>query len=301
MVRQPDELRSRLEGVIAFPVTPFNDDLSIDIDGFRQNLRVMLGHPIAAIVAAGGTGELYSLTPEEHLALVRAAVEEVRGRLPVIAGAGYNVALGARLAMHASEAGADGILAFPPYYPGPDEDGLYEYYRAIGAATPLGLFIYARDWFHPGPAFVARLTEIPTLVGWKDGQGDIRRLQMLRARVGDRVSWIGGAGDDMVPAYYAIGLRAFTSSMVNVAPDVAVKLHELASAGAREELSRLMASMVIPSYELRARRRGYEVTVVKELMNRMGLRGGTVRPPLPHLRAEDAEDLAALVSPLLDR
>jgi 5-dehydro-4-deoxyglucarate dehydratase len=301
MVMRPEGLRARLHGVVAFPVTPFNDDLTIDLDGFRQNLRAMLRHPIAAIVAAGGTGELYSLTPEEHAALVRAAVEEAGGRLPVIAGVGYNVALGARLAKHAADAGADGILAFPPYYPGPDEEGLFEYYRAIADATPLGLLIYARDWFHPGPAFVARLTEIPTLVAWKDGQGDIRRLQMLRARVGDRVCWVGGAGDDMVPAYYAIGIRAFTSSIVNVAPDVAVKLHELASAGELEALSQLMATMVIPSYELRARRRGYEVTVVKELMNRIGLRGVTVRPPLPHLRPEDVADLAALVPPLLYR
>jgi 5-dehydro-4-deoxyglucarate dehydratase len=105
----------------------------------------------------------------------------------------------------------------------------------------------------------------------------------------------------MVPAYYAIGIRAFTSSIVNVAPDVAVRLHELASAGDREPLSQLMESMVMPSYELRARRRGYEVTVVKELMNRIGLRGGAVRPPLPQLRPEDAADLAKLVSPLLYR
>jgi 5-dehydro-4-deoxyglucarate dehydratase len=301
MVMRPDDLRSKLRGVVAFPVTPFNDDLTIDLDGFRRNLRAMLRHPIAAIVAAGGTGELYSLTPEEHAALVRAAVDEAAGRLPVIAGAGFGVALGARLATQAAEAGADGVLAFPPYYHGADEDGLFEYYRAIGNATPLGLLIYARDWFHPGPAFVTRLTEIPTLVAWKDGQGDIRRLQMLRARVGDRLCWVGGAGDDMVPAYYSIGIRAFTSSIVNVAPDVAVKLHELAAAGEREALSQIMATMVIPSYELRARRRGYEVTVVKEMMNRVGLRGGAVRPPLPHLRAEDAADLASVVSPLLYR
>ena len=81
----------------------------------------------------------------------------------------------------------------------------------------------------------------------------------------------------MVPAYYAIGIRAFTSSIVNVAPDVAVKLHELASAGQGEALSQLMATMVVPSYALRARRRGYEVTVVKEMMNRVGLRGGRSR------------------------
>ncbi len=295
---QPDILRSKLHGAIAFPVTPFHDDLTLDLGGFRRNLRAMLEHPMAAVVAAGGTGELYSLTPEEHLAVVGAAVEESRGRAPVIAGAGYGTALGAQLARQAAAAGADGILAFPPYYPGAEEDGLYDYYRAIADATPLGMLIYSRDWFHPGAAFVERLASIPTLIAWKDGQGDIRRLQLLRARVGDRLCWIGGAGDDMVPAYYAIGLRAFTSSIVNIAPAVAVQLHQLASAGDAESLRRLMDQLVVPLYALRGRRRGYEVTVMKELMNRMGLAGGAVRPPLARIRPEEAAELAALAARL---
>ena len=92
----PSELRSKLQGVIGFPVTPFNADLSLDLDGYRRNLRAMLAHPPAAIVAAGGTGELYSLSPAEHLAVVRAAVEEVQGAVPVIAGAGFNGPIAAR-------------------------------------------------------------------------------------------------------------------------------------------------------------------------------------------------------------
>lgn len=295
MVMEPDALRSRLEGAMAFPVTPFAENLALDSEGFRRNLRAMLQHPLAAIVVAGGTGELYSLSPGEHLALVRAAVEEAAGRIPIIAGTGYNVPLGVELARQAAAAGASGILAFPPYYPSADDEGLQAYYRALAGATPLGLLVYSRDWFHPGAPFVARLAEIPTLVAWKDGQGDIRRLQMLRDRVGDRLCWVGGAGDDMVPAYYAIGLRAFTSSIANVAPAIAVQLHQLASAGDSLGLTRLMDSLVVPLYALRARRRGYEVTVMKELMNRMGLAGGVVRPPLPRLAPEDAAHLEWLV------
>ncbi len=84
----------------------------------------MLAHPPAAIVAAGGTGELYSLSPAEHLAVVRAAVEEGRAAVPVIAGAGFNGPIAAGLARQAADAGASGILAFPPYYPGGEDEGL---------------------------------------------------------------------------------------------------------------------------------------------------------------------------------
>jgi 5-dehydro-4-deoxyglucarate dehydratase len=291
----PRELRGKLQGVIGFPVTPFKNDLTLDLDGLRRNLRAMLQHPPAAIVAAGGTGELYSLTPDEHLSVVRAAVEESGGKVPVIAGAGFNGPIAAGLARQATDAGASGILAFPPYYPGGEDEAVLEYYKTIGAATDLGLLIYSRDWFQPSAALVERLTSIPNLIAWKDGQGDIRRLQIIRAHVGDRLHWIGGAGDDLVPAYYGIGLRTFTSSVANVSSKAAWQLHETASRGDHDALQKLMKTLIGPIYALRAKRRGYEVSVMKSLMDLLGLAGGPVRPPLANLRSEEIEMLRATV------
>lgn len=290
--------------MIAFPVTPFAADLSLDVAGLRRNLEAMLRHPICAIVAAGGTGEMYSLTPAEHLEVVKATVEGIHGKLPVIAGAGFNQRLGIELAQRSAEAGADAILALPPYYPNADDEGLMEYYAAIGSATPLPLLVYSRDWVNPGAAWVERLAaRVPTLMAWKDGHGDIRRYQQIIQRVGDRLHWIGGAGDDCVPAYYSIGIRTYTSSIATVAPKLSLRLHELASAGDQATLSRLMNDYVIPLYALRARRKGYEVTVMKEMMNLAGLAAGPVRPPLPALRPEESEELRAMLErwrPLLD-
>src|SRR5260221_11588737 len=133
------------------------------------------------------------------------------------------------------------------------------------------MLIYSRDWFNPAPAVVERLAQIPNLIGWKDGQADLRRYQMIRQHVGDRLHWIGGAGDDMVPGYYSIGIRTYTSSIANVAPKLSLRLHELASAGHSAELSRLMDELVIPLYALRARRKGYEVSAMKTSMGMMGL------------------------------
>ena len=292
MAISPARLRDALTGVIGFPITPFRSDFSADLEALRRNVRAMLEHPLAAIVAAGGTGELYSLTPREHLDVVRVVVEEADGKLPVIAGTGFNVALGAELAKESARAGASGILAFPPYYPGAEEDGLLEYYGTLGDATPLGLLIYSRDWFHPSAAAVERLAaRIPNLIAWKDGQGDIRRLQMIKERVGSRLSWIGGAGDDMVPAYYAMGIRAFTSSLANVSPQLALLLHDAGTRGDSTALQRMMTDYVVPLYAMRARRKGHEVTVMKELMTMLGLEGGSVRPPLVPLRPDELEEL----------
>src|SRR2546425_11775665 len=300
---EPTELRSMLSGVIAFPITPFNNDLSLDVEGLQENLAKLLAHPICAVVAAGGTGEMYSLTPAEHLEVIQTTVQATQRRVPVIAGVGFNQQLATETARAAVDAGADGILAFPPYYPQADDEGMLAYYRAIGGATRLGLFIYSRDWANFTPAMVERLTAIPNLIAWKDGPGDIRRYQAIINRVGDRLHWIGGAGDDLVPAYYSIGIRTYTSSIASVAPRLSLRLHELAANGCDDELTSLLKTSVIPLYAIRARRKGYEVSTMKTMMDIAGLRGGPVRPPLVNVNADEKEELRAILEqwqPFLD-
>ena len=198
---------------------------------------------------------MYSLTPSEHLEVVRTVVEEAHGQTPVISGTGFNRAIAVDLARQSEAVGVDAILALPPYYPNSDEDGLAEYYKAIGAATRLPLLVYSRDWVNPGGAWVERLAgQIPNLTAWKDGQGDIRRYQQIMNRVGERLHWIGGAGDDCVPAYYSTGIRAYTSSIATVCPKLSLLLHEAASAADIARLNQLMHRYVIPLYALRARR-----------------------------------------------
>ena len=292
----PTELRSRLSGVIAFPITPFKHDLSLDLPGLHENLSKLIEHPISAIVAAGGTGEMYSLTPAEYGRVVELTVHAIEGRIPVIAGVGFGQRLGIEMAQAAEHAGADGVLVFPPYYPQADEHGLIDYYRSIANATELGVLVYSRVWATFSPAMVERLSVIiPTLVGWKDGQGDIRRLQAIMNRVGDRLLWIGGAGDDMVAAYYSTGIRTFTSSIATVAPKLSLRLHELGEIGDGDALAELLDRCVIPLYAIRARRKGYEVSTMKAMMDMIGLNGGPVRPPLVNVSAAEEDELRAIL------
>ena len=288
---KPDELRSKLQGVISFPVTPFKPDCSLDLDGLRSNLRTLLKHPVCAIVPAAGTGELFSLTPGEQLAVLQVTLEEVNRKVPVLAAVGFNHPLAVELTRQSAAAGANGIIAFPPYYPNADPDGLFDYYQAIGRATALGMIIYSRDWANFSPAQVEKLATLPTLIAWKDGQGDVRRYQMIIQRVGDRLHWIGGAGDDCVPGYYSIGVRTFTSSIANVAPKLSLRLHELALMGHSTELDQLMRELVVPMYALRAKRKGYEVSVMKKMMDLIGFVGGVSRPPLVEVTADEEKEI----------
>jgi 5-dehydro-4-deoxyglucarate dehydratase len=292
----PGTLRKKLSGVIAFPVTPFKVDLSVDLPGLHENLTKLIEHPIAGLVVAGGTGELYSLTPAEYVRVVELTTHAVEDRVPVIAGIGFGQRLAVEMAQTAEKAGADGILVFPPYYPQAEDEGLFEYYRAIGEATRLGMLIYSRDWASFSPSMGERLSAIPSLIGWKDGEGDIRRLQMIMNHVGDRLHWIGGAGDDMVAAYFSIGVSTFTSSIATVAPRLSLKLYELAESGDAEALNELLNRCIVPLYALRERRKGYEVSAMKAMMDMIGLNGGPVRPPLVNIKPEEEDELRTILA-----
>jgi len=227
--------------------------------------------------------------------VVRTSVEATAGRTAVIAGVGGNIGVAVEQATKAWKAGADGILALPPYYPHADEAGLLAYYAAIGAATPLGLLVYSRDWVNPGPGFVQKLADLPTIVAWKDGQGDARRYQIIMNAVGDRLHWVGGAGDDLVGTYYRLGTRCYTSSISNVAPKLALQLHDVAANGDEVTLAELMKKYVVPLYAFRAKRKGFEVSVMKAMMEMQGHAAGPVRPPLANLNASELEELRALM------
>jgi 5-dehydro-4-deoxyglucarate dehydratase len=292
----PGTLRNKLRGVIAFPVTPFKEDLSLDLPALHQNLTHLLQYQISALVAAGGTGELYSLTLAEYARVIELTALAVEDRVPVIAGVGFGQRQAVEMAQTAEKAGADGILVFPPYYSNAEDEGLFEYYRSIGYATRLGMIIYNRDWASFSPSMVERLTSIPTLIGWKDGHGDIRGLQAIMNRIGERLHWIGGAGDDLVAAYYSTGIRTFTSSIATVAPLLSLKLHELGEAGDTEALGELLDRCVIPLYALRARRKGYEVSAMKAMMDMVGLNGGPVRPPLVNVKPDEEDELRTILA-----
>ena len=294
-------IRERIRGVLGFPVTPFRQDLSLDLDALARNVDEMARYPFCALVAAGGTGELYSLTPAEVEDVVRVTVQAAAGRMPVVAGTGFNGPLGADMAKRAEKAGAGCILALPPYYINAPFEGVTAYYQEIGAATALPLMVYSRDWAVFTPDMVARLADrVPTLTFWKDGQGDARKYQRIMQSVGDRLAWLGGLGDDCVPGYFAVGVQAYTSSISNIAPRLSVELAEAGMARDFVRLDGLMKKYVHPLYALRERVKGYEVAVMKAAMEILGMPAGPVRPPLCKCSEQDIADLRQLMEVYAD-
>ena len=160
-----------------------------------------MAEPFTAFVAAGGTGELYSLARDEYLSVVRSAVDKANGQMPVIAGVGYGSHIAQIMAAEA-EKWCVSSPDSPALLQNACFDGLLAYLKGIGQATSLPLFVY-EDWFNLNAEEAQRVAdEVPTLWGWKDGQGELRSLQRIRSKLGERFTWIGGVGDDHVAALW---------------------------------------------------------------------------------------------------
>lgn len=292
------ELQAQLRGVTAFPITPFTANLDVDLPALKHNVDWMVRHGIRSLVAAGGTGELYSLTTDEIEAVHRTVIEASAGRAGVICGVGGKVREARKLAAASEQAGASGILILPPAYGPSPEDGLVAFYAGIASAVEIGVLPYARDWAIFSPEAVAKLVETaPNVVAFKDGSADLRLWARIRARIGDRLAWVGGVGDDMVHTYFAAGAEGFTSSVANFMPWVSLELFETAHRGDFDACRRIFEDKVADFYAIRARRRGFEVSSVKYAMELCGLPAGPVRPPLTEL----GHDERAIIQAMVDR
>ncbi|EPH43931.1 5-dehydro-4-deoxyglucarate dehydratase [Streptomyces aurantiacus] len=297
-------LASRLRvpsGPLFFPVTPYGADGSVGIETFRTHVRAGVEAGAAAVFACCGTGEFHALTPEEFQRLVAAAVEETAGRVPVVAGAGYGTALAVRYAKLAEEAGADGLLAMPPYLVLAAQEGLIRHYTELAAATSLDVVVYQRDNAVFTPETVVELARADGIIGFKDGLGDLDLMQRIvsavRTEVPGEFLYFNGLPTAELTglAYRGIGVSLYSSAVFCFAPDLALAFHKALNSGDDETAERLVDGFYRPFVELRMEGRGYAVSLVKAGVRLAGLDVGGVRPPLHEPSDDHLKRLAELI------
>lgn len=296
----PTDLAAQLKsGLLSFPVTHFTDELEFDEAGYRKHLGWLAEHPVAGLFAAGGTGEGFSLTFEETDRVVRAAVAEVAGTVPVLAPATGSTANAIAQARAAEAAGADGLLLMPPYLTEAGQDGLVEHVSRVCEATRLGVVVYSRANAVLRDEAVARLAERnPTLIGFKDGVGNIEQMTRTYARVGERLTYIGGlpTAETFALPLLQLGVSTYSSALFNFAPRWAIEFYDAVRAQDRDEVYRRLNEFVIPYLDIRDRTAGYAVSIVKGGLSAIGRPAGPVRPPLTDLREDEVAELRDLVS-----
>ena len=296
----PEEFAQKIgAGLLSFPVTHFNDDLSFDESHYREHLGWLLEHKPAGLFAAGGTGEYFSLTLDEFSAVVSAAVDETQKRVPVVAGCGYGTAMAKQFASAAEAAGADGLLLFPPYLVNADPAGLVAHVEAVCHSTQLGVIFYNRDNAILNDAWLEKLCErCPNLVGFKDGYGDIELMTRIYARMGNRLTYVGGlpTAETFALPYLEIGVTTYSSAIFNFLPKFAQDFYAAVRRRDHPYVFKELRDFVLPYIDIRNRHKGYAVSIVKAGMRAVGRPAGPVRSPLTDLDAGEMEMLTKLIA-----
>lgn len=296
----PEELAKKIGGgLLSFPVTHFTDDSEFNEGPYREHIEWLLQHAPAGLFAAGGTGEFFSLTMPEFKRVVTAAAEQTNGRVPVVAGCGYGTAIAKQFAKEAESAGADGLLLLPPYLVNSEPAGLMAHVEAVCASTQLGVIFYNRDNAVLNESAIERLCErCPNLVGFKDGYGEIELMTRIYARLGERLTYIGGlpTAETFALPYLEMGVTTYSSAIFNFLPKFAQSFYAAVRRRDRDEVFKQLREFVLPYIEIRNRRKGYAVSIVKAGMRAVGRPAGPVRSPLIELDESETAALSRLVA-----
>jgi len=296
----PQEMAKILaKGLLSFPVTHFDKNLQFQEGHYREHCAWLLSFKrLTGLFAAGGTGEFFSLTPAEVATVVTAAVKETGGQTPVIAGCGYGTAIAVELAKSAEQAGADGLLLLPPYLMTPSQEGLMAHIDAVCRATSTGVIVYNRDNAILNEDSLAKLCDRnPNLVGFKDGVGDIELMMRVYARMGDRLTYIGGlpTAETFALPYLEMGVTTYSSAIYNFLPEWALSFYDAVRAKDHAKVMKGLKEFVLPYIAIRNENRGYAVSIVKAGMTAIGRSAGPVRTPLTELTPDQFARLQRLI------
>ena len=296
----PNEMAQTLaKGLLSFPVTHFDANGQFLEGPYREHCAWLLSFKrLTGLFAAGGTGEFFALTPNEVATVVKAAVAETKGQTPVIAGAGYGTAIAVEMAKAAEANGADGILLLPNYLMTPNQEGLMAHVEAVCKSTKLGIIVYNRDNAVLQADSVAKLCERnPNLVGFKDGVGDIELMMKVYAKLGDRLTYVGGlpTAETFALPYLEMGVTTYSSAIYNFMPEWALSFYDAVRAKDHAKVMKGLKEFVLPYIAIRDENRGYAVSIVKAGMTAIGRTAGPVRTPLTDLTADQLGRLKALI------
>jgi 5-dehydro-4-deoxyglucarate dehydratase len=289
------------QGLLSFPITDFTPSGDFNADSYRKRLEWLAPYGASALFAAGGTGEFFSLTPEEYPQIIKTAVDTCKNLVPILAGAGGPTRSAIAYAQEAERHGAQGILLLPHYLTEASQDGVAAHVEEVCKSVNIGVIIYNRNVCRLGPVQLEKLADrCPNLIGYKDGLGDIELMVQIRRRLGDRFSYLGGlpTAEVYAAAYRALGVPVYSSAVFNFIPRTAMEFYQAIESNDSATTNRLLDQFFLPYLEIRNRGAGYAVSIVKAGAKIVGHDGGPVRPPLLDLKPEETARLAELIAQL---
>ena len=296
---QPQELKHTLSsGLLSFPVTDFDEQGNFRAKTYAERLEWLAPYGASALFAAGGTGEFFSLTHDEYSDVIKTAVDTCRGKVPILAGAGGPTRSAIAFAQEAERQGASGLLLLPHYLTEASQDGLVRHVEEVCNSVDLGVVVYNRAACRLTPDSLEKLADrCPNLIGFKDGIGDIELMVSIWRRMGDRFSYLGGlpTAEVYAAAYKALGTPVYSSAVFNFMPKLAMDFYHAVANDDHATQNRLLDEFFLPLLEIRNRKAGYAVSMIKAGARLVGHDAGPVRAPLTDLNEEECAMLDALI------
>ncbi|EJO94919.1 5-dehydro-4-deoxyglucarate dehydratase [Ectopseudomonas hydrolytica] len=295
----PQELKSILSsGLLSFPVTDFDAAGDFHQAGYVRRLEWLAPYGASALFAAGGTGEFFSLAPDEYSAVIKTAVDTCEKSVPILAGVGGPTRVAIQMAQEAERLGAKGLLLLPHYLTEASQEGVAAHVEQVCKAVKIGVVIYNRNVCRLNARLLEQLAErCPNLIGYKDGLGDIELMVSIRRRLGERLTYLGGlpTAEVYAAAYKALGVPVYSSAVFNFIPKTAMAFYKAIAADDQATVGKLIDDFFLPYLDIRNRRAGYAVSIVKAGAKIVGYDAGPVRAPLTDLLPEEYEALAKLI------
>nr|A4XRL4.1 RecName: Full=Probable 5-dehydro-4-deoxyglucarate dehydratase; AltName: Full=5-keto-4-deoxy-glucarate dehydratase; Short=KDGDH [Pseudomonas mendocina ymp] len=295
----PQELKSILSsGLLSFPVTDFDAAGDFHQAGYVRRLEWLAPYGASALFAAGGTGEFFSLAPDEYSAVIKTAVDTCEKSVPILAGVGGPTRVAIQMAQEAERLGAKGLLLLPHYLTEASQEGVAAHVEQVCKAVKIGVVIYNRNVCRLNANLLEQLAErCPNLIGYKDGLGDIELMVSIRRRLGERLTYLGGlpTAEVYAAAYKALGVPVYSSAVFNFIPKTAMAFYKAIAADDQATVGKLIDDFFLPYLDIRNRRAGYAVSIVKAGAKIVGYDAGPVRAPLTDLLPEEYEALAKLI------
>jgi len=298
----PQELKAIVsEGLLSFPITDFDEQGNFRQKSYIERLEWLAPYGATALFAAGGTGEFFSLEPKEYSDVIRTAVQTCKGKVPILAGAGGSTRAAIAYAQEAERQGAHGILLLPHYLTEASQDGIVAHVQQVCASIKIGVIVYNRANSKLTAQSLLKLADTcPNLIGFKDGVGEIEPMVRIRRTLGDRFSYLGGlpTAEVYAAAYNALGVPVYSSAVFNFIPKTAMEFYRAVASLDYATTDRLIDEFFLPYLDIRNRKAGYAVSIVKAGARLVGHDGGPVRAPLTDLTEEETAQLDALIKKL---
>lgn len=287
----------RFEGTFVVTVTPMASNEELDLEALRDSVEHFIESEVHGIVVCGSTGEFAVLSDEERENIIDTVVDQVNGRIPVLAGtAACSTRHVIEMTKYAKNAGADGAMIVPPFYSKVDEHEVYEHFRNVAEAVDIPIMLYNNPWTSKvdmQPDLIAALAEIENISYVKESSGDVTRIWKILDLAKDKITLFCGT-DNIALESFLMGAKGWICAAANIIPRHTSRLYEYACKEKNLEKARGLYAEMLPLFNL-LEGTGKFAHFSKAGLEMMGRKAGPPRKPLTPIDEEEKQKLKAVL------